>query len=415
LGIFKMDSQVRAAASAPSELQKQREVSRSLIDWYQKDGRPFLTSHAPDQIAPLDNDVRRIEKLLEVPDRVTACFLGHSGIGKSTLLNALAAGRDYILPSGGIGPLTALATEVTFSPTPKFVVKYHKRARLWRLVFALQRYHEIASGNKPEGAAARIPETELDDEARQDVQVELDASIADGDTHSRLSGYSNVAQQIVTGSQFEKRTLPYLIDALRAACSQESQSKTELSADDLKRIERVKAALVLAESGTPHQRQAEVGSALVSDLRDHAAGFLAPLVEEFHVGWPSALLQSGVTLVDLPGVGISGDTYRQVTQKYIRSDASAVILTVDRSGPTADSVDLLKASGYWDRLVGAADDPASDPCKLFIVVTKVDDVADADFLNWPIEAGPRPPKREIYASLERFPASLNRFCLSGVP
>lgn len=40
------------------------------------------------------------------------------------------------------------------------------------------------------------------------------------------------------------------------------------------------------------------------ELWDHAAGFLAPLVEQVEVGWPSDLLKAGIILVDLPGVGI---------------------------------------------------------------------------------------------------------------
>jgi hypothetical protein len=138
-------------------------------------------------------------------------------------------------------------------------------------------------------------------------------------------------------------------------------------------------------------------SSFTADLKDHAAGFLAPLIEKIQVGWPSEILKSGVILVDLPGVGIAKDSYRQVTQSYIRTNARAVVLTVDKSGPTAEAVELLRTSGYWDRLIGAVDDPASDPCKLVIVVTQVDSVASGSFLDSPPESRPR--KRDIYAQL----------------
>jgi hypothetical protein len=42
----------------------------------------------------------------------------------------------------------------------------------------------------------------------------------------------------------------------------------------------------------------------MDDLKAHAAGFLSPLIEEIHVGWPSDVLKAGVTLVDLPGAGL---------------------------------------------------------------------------------------------------------------
>jgi len=81
-----------------------------------------------------------------------------------------------------------------------------------------------------------------------------------------------------------------------------------------------------------------------------------------------------------------------------RDQARAVILTVDRAGPTGETVELLRSSGYWERLVGAADDPNSDPCKLVIAVTKVDDVASEEYRNSQ-DLTPRPKKREIYARL----------------
>lgn len=388
-----MGSRDSAGSFDSLTIEKQKQDAAELIRWYRSDGRPFLEKHASEQLALLDNDIERIEKLLRVPYTVTACFLGHSGIGKSTLLNALAAGREHILPSGGIGPLTALATEVKYNVTPQFAVHYHKRAKLWQLVFGLERSHQTHDEKRDP-----IPAGELDEDLKSDIETELDADAEGEKAESKVSSLVKQAQQIVTGDQFNARSVPYLIDALRTACGYKVQWATEFGPEDAERIQRVRTALELAETGKPYERTAQDGKPFQSELWDHAAGFLAPLVERVEVGWPSDLLKAGVILVDLPGVGIARDSYRHVTQKFIRDQARAVILTVDRAGPTGETVELLRSSGYWDRLVGAADDPNSDPCRLVIAVTKVDDVASEEYRNTQ-DALPRPKRREIYARL----------------
>lgn len=135
-------------------------------------------------------------------------------------------------------------------------------------------------------------------------------------------------------------------------------------------------------------------------LKDHAAGFLAPLIEKIEVGWPSDVLRPEIVLVDLPGVGIARDAYRQISKSYVRDRARAVVLVVDRAGPTGDTIELLRSTGYWDRLVGSADDPEGDPCKMIIAVTKVDDVAAEEWRNAVEDAGqPKAKKREVYSQL----------------
>jgi hypothetical protein len=115
------------------------EKSDKLIWWYEYAVKPFLAKHAKERISALDNDCDRLKRISSDPDELTVCFIVMSIVGKSTLLNAIAAGERTILPAGGIGPLTAQATVVLYSDKPKFKVVYHSSGILWRVVFGLEK------------------------------------------------------------------------------------------------------------------------------------------------------------------------------------------------------------------------------------------------------------------------------------
>src|SRR5688572_13498168 len=84
----------------------------ALRAWYTEAVRPFLEEHLPARLEDCDSALARIDAHeRRVTEELAVCFLGDSGIGKSTLINALVAGQQSVLPAGGIGPLTALAME----------------------------------------------------------------------------------------------------------------------------------------------------------------------------------------------------------------------------------------------------------------------------------------------------------------
>ena len=380
-----------------------------VLKWFDDHAKPFLQSHAPEKLAALQSDYDRLRRFMAKPDEVTVCFLGNSGVGKSTLLNALAADDAQVLPAGGIGPLTAQATEVSFSDVPTFSVVYHPKARLWQTAFALEArlIQQLKKSEKlsaePDTSDLAVELTEEDKlEAKSDAAA-VEVSAEEGSTTDTMEGYIKQAKNIVCGNQFAECSLEYLVDALRQACGLETKWGTRLDAQDVPRIARVSKILSSGKDGLNYQRRLSSDSRdFMEELKAHAAGFLSPLIERISVGWPSDVLKAGVKLVDLPGVGIAQDSYRDVTKQYVREKARAVIVVVDRAGPTESTVDLLRTSGYWDRLVGAADDPSSDPCSMLIAVTKVDDVANTERsnrVNDLLPGQPKPKKRDVYLEL----------------
>ncbi len=117
---------------------------RALEEWYLRAVRPFLErvekfDGKASRIADFDQDLERLRTARARYDGdLVVCFLGPSGVGKSTLINALVDGRRGVLPHGGIGPLTAQALRVRRGDPTRFVVEYHSPGQVWKLIKALE-------------------------------------------------------------------------------------------------------------------------------------------------------------------------------------------------------------------------------------------------------------------------------------
>ncbi|MEQ1935329.1 MAG: dynamin family protein, partial [Fimbriimonadaceae bacterium] len=371
-----------------------------LVEWFEKQARPFLEKHAADRLPPLLGDYARLTRLIAQSDDVTICFLGNSGVGKSTLLNALAAGNRQVVPSGGIGPLTAQATEVSYSDERWFQVVYQPSVKFWQLVSALAfRQSNLARAAIRGAESPDIPEDIKVNLDKEGLLEALQAGEAPAEQSERIEALIKQARHMVCGDQFANKPLDYLVGALRLAGAPYPDWESSPYAEDLGRLKRIHSVLKQGKADRSYQRtQGSDPHGFDEELKIHAAGFLSPLIERISVGWPSDLLSAGITLVDLPGVGIANDSYRDVTRNYIKQKARGVILVVDRAGPTEATVDLLRTSGYWDRLVGAADDPSSDPCTLMITVTRVDDVTQTEWAS-SRDRGEKVKKSEVFSSL----------------
>ncbi|WP_081427018.1 dynamin family protein [Sorangium cellulosum] len=352
-----------------------------LLDWYTRRARAFLDLHAGQDLPAIDAQAVRLEQLSKtVGEEVAVCFLGAAGVGKSTLLNALVSDRYNILPHGGVGPLTAQATVVRYAESPYFRASYFPAKVLNKVLFALERAHErtatIACIDADDVA------TQLDEEDRREAEATLPMLDESGRVEGpcdKLDAYRHQVRLMIQGRQEGEIDTTYLMDALRAALSLPARWGRAPTPDDAARIECLRACLQLARNEGVHRERHAHGDMreLLMELRDHASGYLAPLIQRLEVGWNADVLRDGLVLVDLPGVGVANDEYRRVTAEWVRVRARAIALVVDRAGITEASAELLRSTGFLNRLLLDGNEPGVDPVSLSTIMVKVDQSADS--------------------------------------
>jgi hypothetical protein len=197
--------------------------------------------------------------------------------------------------------------------------------------------------------------------------------------------------QLVAGDQFADLPLPDVLGGLRYILGYKTDWIPESSL--VGQLDAARELVANAVADKPRLVRADSDGAFTRTLRDHVAGYLSPLVEQLNVGYPFQGLDHNIVLVDLPGIGVANDRYRAITGEYVRSQAQAIVLVVDRAGPTQTTVELLRDSGYWDRLLLSSLEPESDPLSLLMVVTRVDDVAREERRT--LQA-PKPPLNDVF-------------------
>ena len=363
------------------------ESLNKLLDWYRKHVKPFFLDHGLEKIEEYDAEVKRLQRIqATLQAKMPVCLLGNAGIGKSTLINGVVFGKEIYIPSGGVGPLTAQALTVCHGESASFEVLYHTSDKYNQLVFSLhQSYQAKTKREAGKESPVHSPE-ELGLELNgQEEAKELEAIAKEGgeDQERRMEDLRKQAQLMIGGRQDTQREVPYLIDALLAANGKPPRHNSSILPEDRPRIERLQVAL---QHGKERQTQThfegttpEARSEFLKLLHDHATGFLAPLIKDLTVRWDADLLSEGLTLVDLPGVGIAGDVKAGITENYIREKAKAVVLVVSSRGVQQAEAELLRSSGFLNRLLHASDDPAADPVSLMVVVTRIDDIAEEHF------------------------------------
>lgn len=318
-----------------------------VVEWYVARARPFLEQVHPQVLLDTDRASTEWSTADGMTPEVNACFVGPSGVGKSALINALICERFSILPQGGVGPLTATAARIRSCDEPFFGASYHGREYLQWLKDTLA----TSSPSPPPVDPHPAGSTQL------------------ADRFTRL---------MAGGGQFVHARRSELIDFLsRCLDDSPSQTASPLIDDHESRASTIRARVGLAHNPHP-QMICTAGIELPSflrEVRNHVGGFLAPIASNIEIGWKADLLDAGVVLVDLPGLGIANDEYRGVTEHWLQK-ARTVVLVVDRSGLSESALDILRRNLFFDGLILHAKDPRSMPFSLIIAVTKLDLSAD---------------------------------------
>lgn len=293
-----------------------------IRDWYQSVASPALRARgiAADEHLKAALDGLDEDEAAPLP----IGLLGPSGVGKSTLINALLSERLSILPSGGVGPYTANLLRIRHATDPYFEVRYRGSSYIRGLQSTISR--------------------------------------ADRPDLLRL------ARLLVTGNQFSATEPSVLLELLRAceggATSLVGDPQVRRCLGDLKRAQQT-------GDGDDPRRRWSAGLDLPEFLRtlhQHVAGHLSPLVDSAVIGWDAPVLATGVELLDLPGVGVANDVYAHRTRSWAQTD-TGLLLLVDRAGITDKAAEILQR---WLQL----NSPDLVQRRLLIAITRLDLSAD---------------------------------------
>jgi hypothetical protein len=377
--------------------------SRRLLELYQPAFRDFLASNGVigANLDSLDPQAYLLEGALGRSTQVHIGFVGESQVGKSTLINAVL--DRAALPHGGVGPLTARATRVTWGAEDRLVVAYHSRAQLNKLRFSLAVYLE-RKGSLPKGSAGEPP-ADAEDAAEfvaladPDVPEEgVDPGVVKA-MREKGEYMLTQARRMLGAEKPGAATDAVVLDGIRSVLGQTLSGSADGLVPFLHSINDLSSRL-----GTTEELTASTLGGVRefnSELKARAAGRLSPLVGELHLELHSPYLES-LSLVDLPGIGIVGDPAAKEAQRFVEAEGDALVLVFRNSGLSEIVADTLERAGIITKLLFGGRDGVA-PVHVILAVTHLDDVARARYAELIQEANengdPVPDRNRLFVDL----------------
>ncbi len=404
------------------------ERARGLLKIWRDDLKPFLSEHLQGEVDGIEQTAELLASALNRKTHLQIGFIGESQVGKSSLINALV--ERSALPAGGIGPLTAQATQVSYAAEDCLSVTYHDQARLRgvRLLLegALIRRGELSSVTGEAGtddvggpaleelgfdlvSVAPLPSSDGEPLNEEAMRAREAAEQRFNYLMDQLWSMLSDATVIDEGGHRRARPAgPVLVDGLRAILGERPRHPHAI-AEFRDRIEELRRHLGKSETLTNPDPMA-----FMQALKVRAAGWLAPLVKQLDVGLRCEVVKS-LSLVDLPGIGVRADPGALVAEDFVRQGGDALVVVMRNSGLTESVARLLETTGVITRLLMEGEGPPS--IRVVVVVTHLDDVARTRWQEAVRDArarGQRPPDpHRVFADLAAEMSSKARSDIHG--